>query len=208
MLPTLSLAAGRSGLALYSGKIETEIVRKSIHVLLGVVPTLSALNRPVTASLLVCGILFYTYCETLRLRGYEVIVVSRVTALAARRRDSGRFVLGPVTLGTGAFLSLLLFPEPAASIAIYALAFGDGLSSLIGRLFGTIRIPFTGGKSLEGSLTCFLAVWASASSQMGDPAGALAVAAVAVVAEAVPTRDLDNLVLPVAVGLTVRLLYP
>lgn len=207
MEPSLSIAAGRSGLARLSGKIETEIVRKSIHVLVGIVPTLAAVNLQVTSTLLGFGILFYTYCELLRLRGYEVAVVSRVTALAARRRDSGRFVLGPVTLGLGALLSLVVFPEPAASIAIYALAFGDGLSSLVGRLFGTVRIPFTGGKSLEGSLTCFLAVWAAACGRMGDPSGALAVAAAATAAEALPTRDLDNLILPLVVGLAVRLIY-
>lgn len=205
---TLTMAAGRSGLARYSGKIETEIVRKSIHILVGIVPTLAAVSPQVTSTLLAFGILFYTYCELLRLRGYEIAVVSRVTALAARRRDSGRFVLGPVTLGMGALFSLLVFPEPAASIAIYALAFGDGLSSLVGRLFGTVRIPFTGGKSLEGSLTCFLAVWAAAYGKTGDPSGALVIAGAATVAEAAPTRDLDNLLLPLVVGLAVRMIYP
>lgn len=208
MVKSLSVAAGRTGLARYSGKIETEIVRKSIHVLVGIVPTLAAVNLQVTSTLLAFGILFYTYCELLRLRGYEVAVVTRMTALAARRRDSGRFVLGPVTLGMGALFSLLLFPEPAASIAIYALAFGDGLSSLVGRLFGTVRIPFTGGKSLEGSLTCFLAVWAAAYGRTGDPAAALAVAGAATAAEALPTRDLDNLLLPLVTGLAVRILCP
>ncbi len=208
MEKSLVIAAGRTGLARFSGKIETEIVRKSIHILVGIVPTLAAVNLQVTSTLLGFGILFYTYCELLRLRGYEVALVSRVTALAARRRDAGRFVLGPVTLGMGALFSLLVFPEPAASIAIYALAFGDGLSSLMGRLFGTVRIPFTGGKSLEGSLTCFLAVWASAYGRTGDPAGALAVAGAATVAEALPTRDLDNLILPLVVGLTARFIFP
>ncbi len=207
MEKSLVITAGRTGLTRFSGKIETEIVRKSIHILVGVVPTLAAVNLQVTTTLLGFGVLFYTYCELLRLRGYEVAVVSRVTALAARRRDAGRFVLGPVTLGMGALVSLLVFPEPSASIAIYALAFGDGLSSLVGRLFGTVRIPFTGGKSLEGSLTCFLAVWASAYGKTGDPAGALAVAAVATAAEALPTRDLDNLILPLVVGLAARLIY-
>ena len=205
---TLTIAAGRSGLARYSSKVEIEIVRKSIHILVGIVPTLAAVSLQVTATFLSCGILFYIYCEMLRLRGYEVALVSRVTALAARRRDSGRFVLGPVTLGLGALLSLMLFPEPAASIAIYALAFGDGLSSLVGRLFGTVRIPFTGGKSLEGSLTCFLAVWAAAYGRTGDPAGSLAIAGVATVAEAAPTRDLDNLLLPLAAGLTTIFIFP
>lgn len=208
MEKSMILTAGRCGLERYSSKIEVELVRKSIHILIAVVPTLAAINLPVTSVFLVCGILFYTYCEILRLRGYEVVVVSRVTALAARRRDAGRFVLGPVSLGMGALISILFFPEPAASIAIYALAFGDGLSSLVGRLFGTLRLPFTGGKSIEGSLTCFLAVWAAAYGKTGDAGGALVIAGAATIAEAAPTRDLDNLLLPFVVGVTVRILYP
>lgn len=191
----------------YSEKIQVELVRKSIHILVGIVPTMAAVHLPVTQALLVSGILFYTYCEMLRLRGYEVTIVSRLTALAARRRDSGRFVLGPVTLGMGAFISLLFFPEPSASIAIYALAFGDGLSSLVGRLFGTVRIPYTGGKSIEGSLTCFLAVGAAAYGKTGDPLGSLAVALIATIAEAVPTKDLDNLLLPFVVGVASHLVF-
>jgi dolichol kinase len=44
-------------------------------------------------------------------------------------------------------LSLLLYPDPAASIAIYALAFGDGLASLVGKLVGRIRPASLWGRS-------------------------------------------------------------
>jgi dolichol kinase len=157
--------------------------------------------------LLTCGILFYTWCEASRLRGFDVAIVSRVTELASRRRDSGRFVLGPVTLALGALLSLLLYPHPAASIAIYALAFGDGLSSLIGKLFGSIRLPFTGGKSLEGSLACFVAVLMAAYRHTYNLGGSLLIAAFATVVEALPTKDMDNIILPVATGFLATLLF-
>jgi phytol kinase len=149
----------------------------------------------------------YALCESLRLRGIEVPFVSRITALAARRRDTGRFVLGPITLGLGALLALLLYPDPAATIAIYALAFGDGLSSLVGKTLGSLRLPFTGGKSLEGSLTCLAAVYFSAFALTGDGLRSLAVAFVATVTEAIPTKDLDNIVLPVLTGAAAVLLF-
>ena len=96
--------------------------------------------------------------------------------------------------------ALLMYPEPAASIAIYALAFGDGISSLAGRLFGTVRIPFTGGKSLEGSFSCFMAVFLSAWAVSHRPATSASIALFATLVEVLPTKDLDNLLLPVAVG--------
>lgn len=185
----------------WATELGTELLRKSIHLLIALVPTLAAWNFGFTVVLLGSGVLVYSYCELLRLNGYDIVVISRVTALAARKRDAGRFVYGPVTLGMGALMALVLYPEPAAAIAIYALAFGDGLSSLVGRAFGSLRLPLTGGKSLEGSLTCFVAVASSTFAISGNAAGSVAVAFVATLAEAFPTKDLDNILLPCVTGL-------
>lgn len=185
----------------WSAEIRTEIVRKSLHLLIGLVPTLARWNFGVTMALLAGGILLYSYSELLRIHGYEVAFISKLTAIASRRRDAGRFVYGPVTLGIGAMLALVLYPEPAASIAIYALAFGDGLSSLVGKAFGTIKIPFTGGKSLEGSLTCFVAVLCSAYAVTGDSPRSAIIAVIATLTEALPSKDADNILLPAIVGL-------
>ena len=188
-------------------EIRIEMLRKSIHLLIALVPSLAFFMGvfPTTA-ILAAGILFYATCETLRMYGKEVPVVSAVTSLAARKRDAGKFVLGPITLGLGAMLSLILYPEPAASIAIYALAFGDGLSSLVGKLFGTIRLPFTGGKSLEGSLTCFTAVFISAYALSGNAAPSAGIAIIATLTEACPLKDFDNIILPLVTGCAALLL--
>jgi phytol kinase len=190
-----------------SDEIRIEILRKSIHLFIAFVPGIALISLGLAVGLLAGGVLFYAACERLRMEGYSVPLISRVTVLAARRRDGNGYVLGPVTLGLGALLSLLLYPNPAASIAIYALAFGDGLSSLIGKTFGSLRIPFTGGKSLEGSLTCLIAVFAASYAVTGDAPRSAAIAAAAMVIEAAPTKDLDNIILPVSVGAIATLLF-
>ena len=202
MEPTLTVKSGLvlGGRRALSEEIRIELVRKSIHLLIAFVPAIARIGVGLAVGLLSGGILVYAACESLRMRGIAVPIVSRLTSLAARRRDAGRFVLGPITLGLGALLALLLYPDPAASIAIYALAFGDGLSSLVGKTFGSLRLPFTGGKSLEGSFTCLTAVFLSALALTGDAPRSLAVAAVATVVEAAPTKDFDNLILPVITG--------
>ena len=157
----LSVSPGKAsqrGIREVSEEIRIELLRKSIHLLIAFVPGIAQLSQGLAVGLLAGGILVYSSCERLRTIGVQVPVISKVTALAARRRDGDLFVKGPVTLGLGALLCLLLFPAPIAAIAIYALAFGDGLSSLVGKTFGIIKLPFTGGKSLEGSLTCLMAV--------------------------------------------------
>ena len=185
-------------------ELKTECIRKSIHFLIALSPSLAALNRPGTVALLMIGTLSYTCMELLRLSGIKVPLVSSLTCMASRSRDIGGFVMGPVTLGLGALLALLLYPSPAASIAIYALAFGDGFASLIGKWFGRIRPDFLHGKSVEGSLACFTAVFITAYRVSPNIRIALIAAMTATAVEALPLRDYDNLAMPMIVGLMVQ----
>lgn len=192
-----------------SGEIRTEVIRKSIHILIALTPTLAGIIGQVTTmTLLGLGIMAYAVAELLRLRGVEVPVIGYITRQAMRSRDRNGIVLGPLTLGIGALLALVMYPEPASAIAIYALALGDGIASLVGKLFGTIRIPRTGGKSLEGSLACLLIVFVAATlvfPAMAVPRLAL-IALVATILELLPTKDLDNVIMPVGTGITAYLL--
>jgi dolichol kinase len=186
-------------------ELKTEIIRKSIHFLIALSPSMAAVNLPLTVVILSIGTLVYASMETLRLSGVTVPLISSLTNMASRSRDKGRFVLGPVTLGLGALLALLLYPSPAASIAIYALAFGDGFASLIGKFFGRIRPAFLKGKSIEGSLTCFMVVLVISYQVSFSYKTALIAALTAMVIEALPLEDYDNLVIPVMVGLAVKM---
>jgi len=192
-----------------SSEIRTELIRKSIHLSIAATPTIAAVFGVVhTAFFLMAGVILYTAAEYFRLSGFKVPVISRITELSMRTRDQSQFVLGPVTLGLGAIFALSLYPEPSASIAIYALAFGDGLSSLVGKTFGTIKVPYTGGKTVEGSLTCFLAVLFSGLLLVHglQPRTVVLVAIIATALEAIPSRDLDNLILPLGAGLAAFIL--
>ncbi len=184
--------------------LRSELIRKSIHFLIALAPPIAAYSRSAAVFLLASGALFFALAESARLSGFSIPLVSSVTAAASRERDRGRFVLGPVTLALGAMLSLLLYPHPAASIAIYALAFGDGLASVFGKLFGRTRPRFMMGKSLEGSAACFSAVLVAAFRVSGDLRVALFAAIVAALTEALPLEDFDNIVLPMAVGAAVE----
>ena len=185
-------------------ELKTEIIRKSIHLLIAFTPSMAAINRPLTVAFLMIGTLGYTFMEYLRVSGVRVPIFSSITNMASRQRDTGHFVMGPVTLGMGALLALLLYPSPVAVIAIYALAFGDGFASLVGKFFGKWRPAFLCGKSIEGSLACFAAVLISAYAVSGNLHIAFVAAFTATAVEALPLKDYDNLALPVTVGLAVQ----
>ena len=192
-----------SGLGIPS-ELKTEIVRKTIHLFIAFTPLMAAINRPFTMFALVVGTLGYVYIEKLRLCGINIPVISSLVGMASRPRDSGCFVMGPVTLGLGAFLALLLYPPQAAAIAIYALAFGDGFASLVGKFFGRLRPDFLSGKSIEGSLVCFTAVLICAYGVSFDMRVAAAAAFTAMLVETLPLGDYDNIALPVTVGMAVH----
>lgn len=205
-MPVGLLETGRSRKKATRQEVTIEFTRKSIHLLIAFVPFLYSLSRPMTIALLMVGTILYIVFETLRMRGIYIPLISHLTAQAARLRDNGRFIMGPVTLGLGALLSLLVFKPLPASIAIYILAFGDSFSSLVGKTLGKIPMPFTRGKSVEGSLTCFTASLISAYALSRRLGASLVIAAVSTFVEAIPAKDWDNILLPLAAGFTATLL--
>ncbi len=164
------------------------------------VPAIAAIDVLAAAGLLGAGIAIYIAAEQARIAGIRVALISDVTLLALRERDRQGFVLGPVTLGLGAMLTLL-YPEPAASIAIYALAFGDSAAAVVGTIRGHVKIPCTGGKTVAGSVACWLVVLAVTLRLTGDLNASCTVATTAALLEAAPTGDYENLILPVGTGL-------
>ena len=183
------------------GGLKLELQRKCIHLFIALIPTLAALNLSHTALLLMLGILFYTFAESLRFLGFTIPFISPVTASVLRKREHGCFALGPVTLGLGALFALLIFPSRVAAAAIYALAFGDSVSVLIGRFLGRIRPAILLGKSLEGTLSGFAVVFLTSFLVFHEWKTALAVGLASFLVDVLPLGDFDNLLLPLAAGL-------
>ena len=188
-------------------ELRIEIVRKALHFLIALVPSMLVIDKTATVVILVAGTLSYTLMEYLRISGIKVPLISSVTVMASRPRDAGHFVIGPITLGLGALFALLIYPSTAAIIAIYALAFGDGIASLVGKFFGKWRPAFLYGKSIEGSAACFIVVFISAFMVSGSVYIAVMAAFTATIVESMPLGDYDNLLIPVTVGLVVHFVY-
>ena len=177
-----------------------ELFRKSIHICSSFVPLFLSFAYWPVIGLLVLALVLYTISEILRARNINIPLISKITEIAARKRDENRFVLGPVTLVCGILLAALMFPLEYARVGIFALAFGDGLASLFGKLFGKLPIPGAHGKTVAGSLTCFFAVFVSTFCCCGNCMISLIVATCAMFIEMLPLSDFDNLIIPPAIG--------
>ena len=170
------------------------------------VPLLAAIDKGVAFALLAGGIVVYTYSEILRAEGRSVALIAGIKEMALRERDRDHFAMGPVTLAMGAMAALFFYPQPAAAVAIYALAFGDGFASLAGKFAGKRKIPFTGGKTYVGSLACFTAVFFTAFRITGNLTNSVLIASIATLTELLPLGDFDNLSLPLVTGYTATVL--
>lgn len=190
----------------YRNSILKELFRKSIHLCSAFIPLFLRLWKDATLILLCAALVLYSFSEFLRLKGKTIPLVSRITEVAARKRDENRFVLGPVTLVAGILLASVFYEIKYATIGIFALAFGDGLASLFGKLFGRVHIPFTDGKTAAGSLTCFFAVYTSSFFVCRDVFSSLVLAFAAMAVEVVPMKDFDNVVIPVLIGAVAKVL--
>lgn len=160
--------------------------------------------------LLFFAIVCYSICEALRLKGINVPLISQITALAARKRDADMFVLGPVTLALGVMLCAYFFhnaPVPM-TCGIFALSFGDGLASLAGKTFGRLEIPFTTGKTVAGSLTCFVSIYLSSFLVCQNASASLVCAVSGMIIEMLPLKDFDNIIIPVLVSCNAIFVLP
>ena len=192
----------RSGIAIKQRSVDVtkELFRKSIHMFSATLPFLLKFAYIPILILLTLALIIYCISEIARIHGHEIPLISAVTAAAARQRDANRFVLGPVTLVLGIIIAALLWKEDAAAAGIFALAFGDGLASLSGKLVGQVKVPLTQGKTVAGSLTCFCAIFISSFLVSGKAGTALCLAGAGMFIELLPLKDFDNVIIPVAIG--------
>ncbi len=184
-----------------SDMIKKELFRKTIHMMSSFLPFFYYFNKALVMIGLLSVTLLYFISEVLRYNNIKIPIISGVTELAARSRDEGKIVLGPITLALGVFLSFTFFDYRIAIIAIFALSFGDGVASLFGKIIEGPKIPLTFGKTVSGSLGCFIVLFIVYLSCGIELKQSFLIALFATVIEAFPSGDYDNLLIPVATGL-------
>ena len=185
-----------------SYKLKKEFFRKTIHMMAAFVPFFYYFSQYLVMTILLSITLLYFISEVLRTKKKIYIpIISSITLIAAREKDRDRFILGPITLSLGIFLSLTFFDYRSAVISIYALAFGDGVASLFGETIGGWKIPLTFGKTFSGTCGCFFVLIIVFLSCGLNFYQGLLIAFIASIIEAFPTGDYDNFLIPIITGL-------
>jgi HAD superfamily phosphoserine phosphatase-like hydrolase len=177
-----------------------EVVREFIHagglltiftaIYLGIYPTVLLLSLTT---------LIYATSELARIQRKNVPIISHITLNAATSSERYEFTTAPIFFALGVTLSLLIFQNPVnfASIAIVSL--GDSAASVFGGFFGKTAIPFNKGKSVEGSIACFLFAFLGAAFFLSPPKAFFG-AIIGMFVEFLPLPINDNLSMPLITG--------
>lgn len=135
--------------------MKKELWRQLIHASGVFIVVLSYFLPPQLLIILCVAILVFVVL-VFRLDHYHNIpFFSTILRLAKREHDERGFIY--FFIGIIITLYLFQFNIAIANAAILILLFGDSASTLIGKRFGKIKLPFQSHKTLEGSLA-FLVV--------------------------------------------------
>ncbi len=104
------------------------------------------------------------------------------------------FIIGVMVAGA------ITLDVKCMDIVITVLSVGDSVSTIIGTRFGTTQILYSPRKTVEGSLSGFVAASVASALITGDLAASTFCSAVGMAVESLPTPN-DNLTIPIAVAL-------
>ncbi|HLC05057.1 MAG TPA: phosphatidate cytidylyltransferase [Anaerolineales bacterium] len=207
------------------GVISQNLSRKLVHVGTGPLFVLCwNLYLPVAASRWLAASVPLAITLHLVFVARGIVQDPGVVHAMSRTGDLGEIVRGPLYYGLIFVATTIVFwrDSPVGILALMIMCGGDGLADIIGRRWGSARLPWSTRKSWAGSLAMFLGGFILGGvslfffSQLGRFTPSLlpgetimAVAAVSLVAtlvESLPMTDIDNVTVPISVIATAWLL--
>jgi phytol kinase len=196
----------------HRGLIEQRLSRKIIHIGTGPLFVIcwnffsSSAQARFLAALVPLAITFQFF-----LVGIGVMKDPAAVEAMTRTGDRREILRGPLFYGIVFVICTLLFwrESPVGIMALMLMCGGDGLADVIGRRWGSVKLPFSDRKSWVGSAAMFLGGlafalgfvalfnWLAVLEPPLDMQRASLVitliALVATIVEALPFRDIDNI---------------
>ena len=179
-----------------------EIQRKITHLIGLVIPILY--HYADNKRFIVVGLIFVTWLF-LCLEIFRYVVPDfnssflKFLSPILRSHEKRGKVLGSTYFVLSSLLSVILFPQKIAVACITFLGLGDLFAAIIGKKWGRIRI--LSGKSLEGSLACFVTCFVVSILVIKiKPIVGLFGAVAATAFELIPIGIDDNLTVPLMSG--------
>lgn len=204
--------------AAHRGWIESRLSRKLIHIGTGPIFVLCWLLFPGEwydryLAALVPGLITVQFA----LIGLGVIKDEASVKAMSRSGDPREILRGPLYYGIMFVALTILFwkDSPVGMVALMMMCGGDGVADLVGRRVRSTRLPWSGEKSVGGSLSVFvggfglslgivsvyvaLGIFPAPLASYLLPLALIALASMAV--ESLPHKDVDNITMTVTAAL-------
>jgi glycerol-3-phosphate acyltransferase PlsY len=182
--------------------VKRELQRKSIHLAMIIIPVWIYVTPPdwtllgliiATSATVVMDLLRLT---DHRLRGFFLRFFRSLI-----RSHEEEHLLGSTYFMIAALLSVLAFDDQIAIAALTFLIIGDTVAAIVGKKYGK---PLYWGKSLQGSLACFVSCLIIGAALLDNQWVIISGALAAAVAEALPVPMDDNMRVPIVSGLVMQ----
>jgi dolichol kinase/phosphoserine phosphatase len=180
-----------------------EVRRKLVHGFAAAVPLLGLVSPWAIPCLLVLAAALYFVSEVCRLNGIHLPLMYAITESVVRDRERRDLAVAPLTLVLGVGIVAMAFDRDVAYAAIFIVAFADSVAALVGERWGELPIPYSRGKTIEGSLA-FLGVSFVSGLVFVPFAPAVVGALVATVVESANLEEWDNFLVPVSAGIAIQ----
>ena len=187
----------------------SEIKRKSIHLASLAIPIGYYLTPDswmrIWERALLASVILSLAIEVFRLNHPRTRHVFRHFFGELLRNHEEASLLGSTYLLIACLLTIHLFPKPVAVLALMFLILGDTVAAIVGKWIGRVRL--IGGKTLEGSIACFLVCFGLTLLMPGvPPLVGLVGALTATIFELLPIPLDDNFRIPLSAGFAMELL--
>jgi phytol kinase len=155
--------------------------------------------------------------------GFGIIKDEAAVKALSRTGDRREILRGPLYYGIIFVLITLLYwkSTPIGITALMLMCGGDGLAEILGRKFGKNKLPWNTAKSFAGSAGMFLGGWSlsvlvtaylSAFQSLDQPlvsslAPITIIAAVGVIIESLPLKNIDNITITLSALILGHLLF-
>jgi len=189
--------------------LAAELKRKAIHLASLTIPIAYYLSPSswtrTWERVLLASVILSLAIEVFRLHNPRIRNVFRHFFGELLRNHEDVSLLGSTYLLIAVLLTLHLFEKPVAVLALGFLILGDTVAAIVGKSIGKHRL--LGGKTVEGSLGCFLMCFALTFLMPGIPfTVGLVGALTATVFELLPIPLDDNFRIPLSAGFAMELL--
>lgn len=194
----------------HRGWIESHLSRKLIHIGTGPLFVLCWLlfnANPINKFLAALVPLAFTL--QFLLIGTGVIKDEASVKAMSRSGDRREILRGPLFYGIIFVLLTIIYwkNSPIGIVGLMLMCGGDGLADILGRKWGTVKVPWNKGKSLVGSLgmlfggwlLSILIIWIFTAEGIFSPAiqsyllPITIIAVVGALVESLPRKDIDNI---------------